>query len=148
MTESQAYLALSAGAESMEGGDAAATGPQVSGHRWSSPSFAWREGRAEPEQLFDIVTGDGAVVRNFCIAPGLSPSSLPGVIVSGGAKADLTLYEFFDYACPFCRTASEELEVLLQPGGGVRLGLVQHSVLLSARTTSRAWVWLRRNIRR
>ncbi len=91
--------------------------------------FLAREGQAKPEQLFDIVNGDGAVVRNFRIAPGLSPSSLPGVIMSGGAKADLTLYEFFDYACPFCRTATEELEILLQPGGGVRLGLVQHPVL-------------------
>jgi protein-disulfide isomerase len=90
--------------------------------------------QAKPEQLFDVVTGDGAVVRNFRIAPELSPSNLPGVIMSGGPGAELTLYEFFDYACPFCRTATEEIEILLQPGGPVRLGLVQHP-LLSQRST-------------
>ena len=91
--------------------------------------FMARDAQTKPEQLFDIVTGDGDVVRNFRIGPGLSPSGLPGVIMSGPAKADLTLYEFFDYGCPYCRTATQELDVLLQPGAGVRLGLVQNPIL-------------------
>jgi protein-disulfide isomerase len=54
---------------------------------------------------------------------------LPGVILNGPADADLVLYEFFDYACPYCRVASQELDVLLTPGARVRLGLVQHPIL-------------------
>lgn len=88
-----------------------------------------REGRAKPEQASDVATVEGEFVQNFRIAPGKSPANLPGVISNGPADADLVLYEFFDYACPYCRVASQELEVLLTPSVGVRLGLVQHPIL-------------------
>lgn len=88
-----------------------------------------REVRAKPQQTFDVTTADGLLVRNFRIAPGKSPANLPGVILDGPTNADLVLYEFFDYACPYCRVASQELDVLLTPSVGVRLGLVQHPIL-------------------
>jgi protein-disulfide isomerase len=88
-----------------------------------------RRGWARPEQAFDLATADGDIVRNFRIASGKSPANLPGVILNGPAGADLVLYEFFDYACPYCRIASQDLDVLLTPGSGVRLGLVQYPFL-------------------
>ena len=93
-----------------------------------------RNGWAKPEQAFDLTTAEGLLVQNFRIPPGLSPANLPGVILNGPANADLILYEFYDYACPHCRIASQELDVLLTPGAGVRLGLVQHPIL-SPRST-------------
>src|ERR1700749_2371287 len=47
-----------------------------------------------------------------------SASSLP---VRGNAKGDLTLVEFFDYNCPYCRKLDPVLDELLQSDGGVRL---------------------------
>ena len=88
-----------------------------------------REGWARPEQAFDVATPDGLLVQNFRIPPGMSPANSPGIILNGPVDADLTLYEFFDYACPYCRVASQELEVLLAPSAGVRLGLVQNPIL-------------------
>jgi len=87
------------------------------------------EGWARPEQAFDVATADGLLVQNFRILRGMSPANLPGIVLNGPAAADLTLYEFFDYACPYCRVASQELDILLAPGTGVRLGLVQNPIL-------------------
>jgi protein-disulfide isomerase len=98
-------------------------------------------GRAAPAQAFDAETPDGRTVRNFRIEPSLSPSNLPGVILSGPAGADWVLYEFFDYACSYCRAAAQDLDMLLGPGAGVRLGLVQHPIL-SPRSTEAARIVL------
>lgn len=84
---------------------------------------------AQPAPAFDIETAERAPVRNFRIAPGQSPQNLPGVIVNGPAETDLVLYEFLDYACPHCRAAAQEIDVLLSPEAGFRLGLVQHPIL-------------------
>jgi len=84
---------------------------------------------AEIARAFPLATSDGAVIRNFAIAPALAPGDLPGVIVAGAAKDAPVLYEFFDYACPFCRLASQELDLLLGPDSGMRLGLAHHPVL-------------------
>ena len=88
-----------------------------------------RELRAKPNQGFGVAAAEGEFVQTLRIAPGKSPANLPGVISNGPANADLLLYEFFDYACPHCRVASQELDVLLTPGAGIRLGLVQHPIL-------------------
>ena len=88
-------------------------------------------GQAKIERAVDIGATDGAPIRNFRIAPGMSPSDLPGLILAGTVKMEPILYEFFDYACPYCRVASQEIEMLLTPDTGVRLGLVQHPVISS-----------------
>ncbi len=88
-------------------------------------------GQAKTGRAFEIATSDGAPIRNFRIAPAKAPSDLPGLILTGSANAEPVLYEFFDYACPYCRVASQEIDMLLSPDSGVRLGLVQHPVLSS-----------------
>jgi protein-disulfide isomerase len=47
-----------------------------------------------------------------------SPSSLP---VRGNPKGDLTLVEFFDYNCPYCRKLDPVLEELLKSDAKVKL---------------------------
>ena len=76
---------------------------------------AARPSLAEIGRAFDIETGDGTPIRNFRIAQEMAPSDLPGLILAGPTSADLVLYEFFDYACPFCRTASQDIDILLTP---------------------------------
>ena len=87
-----------------------------------------RPGQAKIEQAFDIAAS-ASPIRNFRIASGKAPSDLPGVILAGPPKAGLILYEFFDYACSYCRIAAQEIDTLFGPTAGVRLGLVQHPVL-------------------
>jgi protein-disulfide isomerase len=78
---------------------------------------------------FALETPEGAVIRNFAIPKALAPADLPGVLLAGAAKAAPVLYDFFDYACPYCRLASQELDLLLGPEGGLRVGLLHHPVL-------------------
>src|SRR5947208_3604685 len=39
--------------------------------------------------------------------------------VGGNAKGDVTLVQFFDYKCPYCKQASEALFQAVQGDGGV-----------------------------
>ena len=45
----------------------------------------------------------------------------PNAPVLGNAKGDVTLVEFFDYRCPFCRQVEPWVQTLLQQDPGVRL---------------------------
>jgi protein-disulfide isomerase len=99
------------------------------------------QARAEIARAFPLATPDGAVIRNFAIAPALAPGDLPGVTIAGAAKDAPVLYEFFDYACPYCRLASQELDLVLGPESGMRLGLLHHPVL-GARSAEAALVVL------
>lgn len=84
---------------------------------------------ASAEHAFQVETPEGDPIRNFAISPALAPANLPGVMVAGTAKNAPVLYEFFDYACPYCRIAFQELDVILGPDSDFRLGLVHHPVL-------------------
>jgi len=85
--------------------------------------------RAESPRSFYIATDEGAPIRNFRIAGELAPSNLPGVILAGPPRAELILYEFFDYACGYCRLAAQEVDLLLGADSEIRLGLVHHPIL-------------------
>jgi len=56
-------------------------------------------------------------------------TELPGVVMLGSASPDVTLYEFFDYNCPFCRRAAAELPALLKAEPEIGYGLVNFAVL-------------------
>ncbi|MDE2578861.1 MAG: DsbA family protein [Hyphomicrobiales bacterium] len=88
-----------------------------------------RPAGAVSERAFDVATPDGAPVRNFAIPHALAPSDLPGLSTHGPAAATTVLYEFFDYACSYCRNAAQELDVLLGPDAGFRLALVHFPIL-------------------
>ena len=49
--------------------------------------------------------------------------------VAGNPKGDVTLIEFFDYRCPYCKAMAEPLQALLKKDGNVRLVLKEFPIL-------------------
>ena len=54
---------------------------------------------------------------------------LPGLVTLGNAKGDVTLYEFFDYNCPYCRNSARDILPLIKSDPGLRYVLVNYAVL-------------------
>jgi protein-disulfide isomerase len=53
----------------------------------------------------------------------------PDVPVSGNAAGDITIVEWFDYQCPYCRKLEPELRQVVQDDGKVRLVLKDWPIL-------------------
>ncbi len=53
----------------------------------------------------------------------------PKAPVIGNPHGDVTMVEFFDYACPYCKSVEEDLHTLLKTDGKVRLVLKEFPVL-------------------
>ena len=53
----------------------------------------------------------------------------PGTPVAGNPNGDVTLIEFFDYACPYCKSVEDDLQALLKSDGKVRVLLKEFPVL-------------------
>jgi protein-disulfide isomerase len=85
----------------------------------------------------------GAVMLGLQIAPGsaLAQSSDdtvltealvlrdPDIPVAGNANGDITIVEYFDYNCPYCRKIAPELRQVVQDDGKVRLVLKDWPIL-------------------
>lgn len=50
-------------------------------------------------------------------------------IVVGNPKGDVTIVEFFDYRCPYCRKVTKDLANLLKQDGNIRLVLKEFPIL-------------------
>ncbi|MDP4002592.1 DsbA family protein [Methylobacterium sp. NEAU K] len=90
------------------------------------------------------VTGDdGRAVANS-ILPGEITGQIPalhGVTYAGSREAETTLYEFFDFNCPFCRKAAADVVALNESDPALRIGLV-HNPILSPQSAQAAKVML------
>jgi protein-disulfide isomerase len=53
----------------------------------------------------------------------------PAAPVIGGAHNDVTIVEFFDYTCPYCKAVEPRLEALLKADPKVRLVLKEFPIL-------------------
>jgi protein-disulfide isomerase len=49
--------------------------------------------------------------------------------VAGNPKGDVTLVEFFDYRCPYCKAMAEPLQALVKKDGKLRLVLKEFPIL-------------------
>ena len=56
-------------------------------------------------------------------------SELPGLVLLGPKAPDVTVYEFFDYNCPYCKQSSRDVRALLAGDPGLGYGLVNFAVL-------------------
>jgi protein-disulfide isomerase len=50
-------------------------------------------------------------------------------IVAGNPKGDITIVEFFDYRCPYCKRGKQAVVDLLKQDGNVRLVLKEYPIL-------------------
>jgi protein-disulfide isomerase len=80
---------------------------------------------------YPLAAEDGSPILNGKIKPGEAAEveKLPGVIVVGNLQGDVTLAEFYDLNCPFCRRASADLEELIKSDPKLRVVLVPFPVL-------------------
>ena len=76
-----------------------------------------------------FVGDDGKRVANYRLPSELSLTGLPGVIWAGSGSADVILTEFFDYNCPYCATATPDLDALVTNDSNFRLGLVNNAII-------------------
>ena len=53
----------------------------------------------------------------------------PDIPVAGNAEGDITIVEYFDYQCPYCRKIAPELRQVVQDDGKVRLVLKDWPIL-------------------
>src|SRR5271155_4653312 len=53
----------------------------------------------------------------------------PDIPVAGNANGDITIVEYFDFNCPYCRKLEPELRQVVQDDGKVRLALKDWPIL-------------------
>jgi protein-disulfide isomerase len=91
------------------------------------------QGRSRREALG--LLGAGAVMLGLGIAPRAAPAQNgdetvlteasvlrdPDIPVAGNPNGDITIVEYFDYQCPYCRKVEPELKQVVHDDGKVRL---------------------------
>jgi protein-disulfide isomerase len=91
-------------------------------------------GRASAQgygQAYKVDSDEGRPVANTRL-PGEIVGEIPGlkgVTYVGPAEAETTLYEFFDYNCPYCRKAASDMVSLAESDPTLRIGLVNNPIL-------------------
>jgi protein-disulfide isomerase len=78
-----------------------------------------------------ILNEDGSRIANHTITPDrvAAAEKLPGAVVAANPDGDVTLVEFYDLNCPYCRRASADVDALLKADKKLRLVLVPFPVL-------------------
>src|SRR5712671_4342347 len=104
----------------------------------SISSHSARQARSRREALG--VLGAGAVMLGLAPGPALAQDDDmvltealvlrdPDVPVTGNPDGDITIVEYFDYNCPYCRKIAPELSQVVQDDGKVRLVLKDWPIL-------------------
>lgn len=83
------------------------------------------------EGEFPIKADDGTIIANHRVAAGLESriERLQNVVVAANPNGKVTLYEFYDLNCPYCRKASADIAELVRANPNLRLVLVPFPVL-------------------
>ena len=86
------------------------------------------------QSWYPIKGEDGSPVANHRVPVELESQieNLPGAVVVGNPQGDVTLVEFYDLNCPYCRVAAGDLDQLLRMDGELKLILVPFPVLSRA----------------
>src|SRR6476469_2276392 len=92
----------------------------------SAPGRAQQFGPAQ----FPIKADDGDPISNHALSAGemKQVAGLPGLVDVSG-NGDVTLYQFYDLNCPFCREAAADVDDLIRTDPALRLVFVPYPVL-------------------
>jgi protein-disulfide isomerase len=104
----------------------------------SISSYSARQARTRREALG--VLGAGAVMLGWAPASALAQDDEmvltealvlrdPDIPVTGNPNGDISIVEYFDYNCPYCRKIAPELSQVVQDDGKVRLVLKDWPIL-------------------
>ena len=85
--------------------------------------------KADEAYAFPLKDDGGSPITNYRLPSQLTTEDLPGVLWTGSSQPDVTLVEFFDYNCPYCRKAVKDLDALSAHDGDLRFGLVNNAIL-------------------
>lgn len=83
------------------------------------------------EGYYPIKADDGTIIANHRVPVEIESQidKLPGIVSVGNPHGDVTLVEFYDVNCPFCRAASADIDAMLQTNKELHLILVPFPVL-------------------
>lgn len=92
---------------------------------------AGRAGAQSYGQALAVAGDDGRPVANMRLPGEIvgEIARLKGVTSAGPREAETTLYEFFDFNCPYCRKAAADVIALSVSDPRLRVGLVQNPIL-------------------
>jgi protein-disulfide isomerase len=83
---------------------------------------------------FAIKADDGEAIANFALSKEMSArlTKLPGQVAVGNLQGDVTLMQFYDLNCPYCREAAADVDALVRADGKLKLVFVPYAVLMVA----------------
>ena len=86
---------------------------------------------AAQEQWWPLTGDDGKPIANMRLPVELTSEmeDLTDLIWVGSAQPDVTIVEFFDYNCPYCRRAVGDIHALVEADRSLRIGLVNNPIL-------------------
>jgi protein-disulfide isomerase len=88
-------------------------------------------GHADNRGFYPLKGDDGDYIANHRVPVQFEKQidKLPGVVIVGNPHGKVTLSEFYDVNCPYCREASADIDALLRKSPELRLVLVPFPVL-------------------
>lgn len=80
---------------------------------------------------FNIKDDDGDPISNFTLnaAQAARIAALPGKVAVGNLAGDVTILQFYDLNCPFCREAAGDVDALVRADKNLKLVFVPYAVL-------------------
>lgn len=110
----------------MTGEERAAFGAAVRSYLMENPDVLMEAiGVLEQRREADQVASDLKILRDNAAAIYTSPADWVG----GNPEGDVTVVEFLDYRCGYCRKAWQEVEELVEADGNIRLVLKEFPIL-------------------
>lgn len=88
--------------------------------------------RAQNEtSWYPLKAEDGSPIVNYRIPVELESQieKLPGIVIVGNPRGDVTVTEFYDLNCPYCKKAAHDIADLVKSDPELRLVLVPFPVL-------------------
>ena len=80
---------------------------------------------------YPIKADDGEAIANFALNADMSArlAKLPGQVAVGNLRGDVTLVQFYDLNCPYCREAAADVDTLARADSKLKLVFVPYAVL-------------------